>query len=154
MGRKPDPRGKDRPRTIVLTGDVAEIAQKLADKGALSSTLSQLLRQSYGIDTEIERLEHALNESIDQRKALQRQEEELIAKLEIAKDELVQKQNHILPSLYQRQGIIEERLKRLQGEASRAFEPAMISRKNALIDENMRLLDAILDEIRDLEGKS
>lgn len=154
MGRKPNPRGKDRTRTISLDGDVADIAQKLADRGQLSATLSSLLRQSYGIDTEIERLEHALNEAIDQRKQLQAQEEELIAKLTIAKDDLVQKQNHILPSLYQRQGIIEERLKRLHAEASRAFEPASISRKRALIDENNRLLDEILEEIAELEGKA
>ena len=44
MGRKPDPRGKDRPRTIVLSGDVAEIAQNLAEKNHLSATLSELLR--------------------------------------------------------------------------------------------------------------
>ena len=43
MGRKADPRGKDRPRTIVLSGDVAEIAEKLAENNQLSATLSELL---------------------------------------------------------------------------------------------------------------
>ena len=39
---------KERTRSISLDLDVSEIAQKLADKGELSSTLSELLRQAYG----------------------------------------------------------------------------------------------------------
>ena len=45
---------KDSTRSIRLDGDVSEIAQKLADDKMLSHTLSKLLRQHYGLNTEID----------------------------------------------------------------------------------------------------
>ena len=151
MGRKPNPRGKERPRTICLDGDVAEIAQDLADKSQLSAVLSQLLRHSYGISDDISRLERALNATIDERKQLQQREEELIAEIEQQKDTLVERRSHILPSLYQRQGVIEERLKRLEAERRRAITPMESRKKMKLITENTNMLNKVLDEIKELE---
>jgi len=151
MGRKPNPRGKDRTRTISLDGDVAEIAQDLADKSQLSKVLSQLLRHSYGISDDITRLERALNTTITERKQLQEREEELIAEITEQKNALVDRRSHILPSLYQRQGVIEERLKRLHAEHKRAIGPGEAQRKLQLINENTRMLNEVLNDIKELE---
>jgi len=151
MGRKPNPRGKDRTRTISLDGDVAEIAQDLADKSQLSKVISQLLRASYGISDDISRLEQSLNAAISERKALQAKEEELIEEIEKQKEALVNRRSHILPSLYQRQGVIEERLKRLVAERKRAITPMESQKKMKLITENTNLLNKVLDEIKELE---
>lgn len=151
MGRKPNPRGKDRTRTISLDGDVAEIAQKLADKSQLSAVLSQLLRQNYGISDELSQLKQVLSATIDERKNLQEKELQMIEQIEAAEERLIHKQNHILPSLYQRQGIIEERLRRLGKEERSALDDATRNRKIALITENKKLLEAVLDEIKELE---
>ena len=150
MGRKADPRGKDRPRTIVLSGDVAEIAQDLADKSQLSAVLSQLLRQSYGISDDITRLEQLLKTATDERKELQQKEEELIAAIDDAREALIHRRNHTLPSLYQRQGVVEERLRRLRAQQLRVppKEATLIQDK---IMENNRILDTILKEIEELE---
>lgn len=52
MARKTKP--KERTRSISLDLDVSEIAQKLADRMELSSTLSELLRQAYGFGDKVE----------------------------------------------------------------------------------------------------
>lgn len=152
MGRKADPRGKDRPRTVVLSGDVAEIAQDLADKSQLSAVLSQLLRQSYGISDDISRLEQLLTSTTDERKQLQEREEQIIAEIEAARDQLIHRQNHILPSLYQRQGALEARSQELREKARRALSVENEQRYLRQLEETQRLLTTTLDEIKELEA--
>ena len=152
MGRKSNPKGKDRTRTISLDGDVAEIAQNLADKSQLSKVLSQFLRQSYGISDDISRLEQALSSTIDERKQLQLKEEELIEEITAQKEALVHRQNHVLPSLYQRQGIIEERLNNLELRRSRTLAGQDAARLDGLIAENAKLLRDVLKDIKELEA--
>jgi len=48
MSRTPDRRGRDRTRTIQLRGDVADIAQQLANENKLSKVISDLLYEKYG----------------------------------------------------------------------------------------------------------
>ena len=151
MGRKPNPKGKDRTRTISLDGDVAELAQRLADKSQLSSVLSQLLRQSYGITDELAQLEHALSTTIDERKNLQQKEAALIEEIEAARDSLIHRQNHILPSLYQRQGVLEERLNKLR-EKQRYLPPKESTLIQDQIMETGRILQTVLEEIKELEA--
>ena len=151
MGRKPNPKGKDRTRTISLDGDVAELAQKLADKSQLSSVLSQLLRQNYGISDELSQLEQALSVTIDERKNLQQKELQLIEEIEAARDSLIHRQNHILPSLYQRQGVLEERLDKLrEKQAYLPHKEATLVQDQIM--ETGRILETVLEEIKELEG--
>ena len=74
MGRPKDPRGRDKSRSITLTGDVAEIAQKLADEGSLSRILSNLLMKEYGLSesdkisqkiSDLEQTKSSLDDEID-----------------------------------------------------------------------------------------
>ena len=73
---------KDKTRSIALDGDVAEIAQDLANKGLLSKTISQLLREKYGYVSEIEKAEALLFSLTSQRKAAQVEEEAALEHLE------------------------------------------------------------------------
>lgn len=73
---------KDKTRSIALDLDVSEIAQDLANKGMLSKTLSQLLREKYGYVSEIEKAEAALFALTSQRKAAQIEEEAALEHLE------------------------------------------------------------------------
>ena len=57
MSRKADKRGRDRTRTIQLRGDVADIAQQLANENKLSSVISELLIEAYGHKSERAKLE-------------------------------------------------------------------------------------------------
>ena len=153
MGRKADPRGKDRPRTIVLSGDVADIAQDLADKSQLSKVLSQLLRQAYNISDEVSIMKAKLLEMTDQRKAMQEAEEEMIAAIRDAEDRIIHERSHILPSLYQRQGKLEEKLERLRQERERALDPTTSKRKVNQMQATRDQLQEVLDEIQRLEAE-
>lgn len=150
MGRKPDPRGKDRPRTIVLAGDVAEIAQDLADKSQLSAVISDLLRRAYGGGTHLNDLKRELQATTTLRKDMQEQEEELIRRIDVAERELITQRNHILPSLYQRQGVLEERLEKLR-EKQRRLPPKEATLVQDQIMETKRILETVLKEIEELE---
>ena len=127
------------------------MAQKLADKSQLSSVLSQLLRQSYGISSELDQLEQALNATIDERKNLQQKEAALIEEIEAARDSLIHRQNHILPSLYQRQGALETRLEDLRLKLN-YLPPADANKVMKQIDETRRILETVLEEIKELES--
>ena len=61
---------KERTRSVSLDLDVSEIAQKLADRGALSATISELLRQAYGFGDELEEKKRELHNVLDQIKQL------------------------------------------------------------------------------------
>lgn len=150
MGRKPDPRGKDRPRTIVLAGDVAEIAQDLADKSQLSAVISDLLRRAYGGGTHLNDLKRELQATTTLRKDMQEQEEELIRRIDVAERELITQRNHILPSLYQRQGVLEERLEKLR-EKQRHLPPKEATLVQDQLMETKRILETVLKEIEELE---
>ena len=152
MGRKPNPRGKDRTRTISLDGDVAEIAQELADKSQLSKVLSQLLRNAYNISDEVAVLKEKLNETIDARRAMQAKEEDIIAAIHEAEERIIHQKSHILPALYQRQGKLEEKIARIREEHKRALDPQTSRRKASQMQTATNQLYELLDEIKRMEA--
>lgn len=121
MGRKPNPAGKDRTRTISLGGDVAEIAQRLADESQLSRVLTELLRREFGIDTELNGLKKELEDSIDQRKELQAKEERLISAITVSEEESLQRRTTIVPQLENQFQILVSRRDDLNDKISRSF---------------------------------
>jgi hypothetical protein len=153
MGRKPDPKGRDRTRTISLAGDVAEIAQNLADKGQLSRVLSDLLRQSYGISSHISQLEHALGEAINERKNLQKKELRLIEEIDAQKVALIERKNLDLPLLLQQKDALVERASSLNSKLARSFVPTEISRFENQLREVNRLLQEVRENIFEIEAE-
>lgn len=146
MGRKADPRGKDRPRTIVLRGDVADIAQKLADQGILSKTLSDLLSEAYGFGDKLDEHKRALVKLIDERKAMQQAEEELIAEIDRLEQKSIEDNATLRPSLEKRRNLLLERLVRLEKERNRAFTPI----EERTIDNKILNVNQLIVEV-DLE---
>lgn len=150
MGRKPNPRGKDRTRTISLDGDVADIAQELADKSQLSKVLSQLLRNAYNISDEVSKMKQQLETMTSERKRIQQAEEELIEAINHAEQRIITDRNHLLPQLYQRQGKLESRLADLRLKLN-YLPPAESHTVMNQIDETFRLLKTVLADIEELE---
>lgn len=150
MGRKPNPRGKDRTRTISLDGDVADIAQELADKSQLSKVLSQLLRNAYNISDEVSKMKQQLETMTVERKRLQDAERELIDAITDAENRIIHDRNHVLPALYQRQGVLEERLRKLR-ERQAYLPPKEATLVQDQIMETGRILTTLLKEIEELE---
>lgn len=150
MGRKPNPKGKDRTRTISLDGDVSDVAQELADKSQLSKVLSQLLRNAYNISDEVAIMKDKLASLVEERKGLQRLEEEMIEAIDEAERRIIHDRNHVLPSLYQRQGVLEERLRKLR-ERQAYLPPKEATLIQDQIMETTRILTTLLKEIEELE---
>jgi len=121
MGRKADPKGKDRPRTIVLAGDVAEIAQKLADKGELSRTLSELLRFNYGFGDALDEKKRELEAAHEQRINLQRLEESLALEIDDLESTILKQNSTIKPNLEKRKAILLQRRADVGVKLNRAF---------------------------------
>lgn len=150
MPRKADPRGKDRPRTIVLAGDVAEIAQKLADRGDLSATLSELLRHNYGFGDRIEEKKRELSATIDQKKAIEAREAELIAVIDEMEVMELERSTTVRPQIEKRREILLERLAKTEHRRSRAFDVNEITRLDGVIREINLLIVACDAELEAL----
>lgn len=143
MGRKPDPRGKDRPRTIVLAGDVAEIAQKLADKGTLSATLSDLLRQQYGFGEQLEERKRALSMLLDEKDRLTALTEAMANEIDELEVKTLAQNATIRPALERRRKILVERLSTTHQRLQRAFDPQEQSRLHSVANEINQLIVAV-----------
>ena len=151
MGRKADPRGKDRPRTIVLGGDVAEIAQKLADRGELSSTLTELLRFNYGFGDQIEEKKRELDATTEEIKLLQERSEHIIANINALEEQMVHNNATIRPALERRQTILRERLQKTHEKLKRVFDPQEESRLHRVALEIQDQLAKVKDELEELQ---
>lgn len=151
MGRKADPRGKDRPRTIVLSGDVAEIAEKLASNNALSSTLSELLRHNYGFGDAIEEKKRELQATHDEIQLLKEREQHIIANIDALEQQAIERSASIKPALEKKLAILQERYDRLGKDLQRAFDPQTRSLKLKQHEEVYNLLNAVKLELRDFE---
>lgn len=147
MGRKADPRGKDRPRTVVLRGDVADIAQKLADSGSLSSTLSDLLATAYGLGDALDEHKRALTRIIEEKKALIDAEEQMVAKIDDLERRLVEERLTEHPRLLEQQRILCERLENLSERHQYLFTPHEKQRVRRQIDSTEILLDEVRQKL-------
>ena len=140
MGRPRDKRGKDRPRTIVLAGDVADIAQKLADDSKLSSTLSELLRAKFGYGSKIEHKKAELDDIYHQKTLLATLEEEKIAEIEALEAEVLTQ----LPDLL-------EKVRILRSTESRIA--ALMDQSPHMRSTRQMSLDNVRQKIADIESK-
>lgn len=152
MGRKPDPKGKDRPRTIVLSGDVADIAQRLADAGALSATLSDLLRREFGLSGALEEAKAALIALTDQRKAMQADEEALIQRIDALEAETIERKSTIMPALEERRRILRERWAKAAERADRHFDSNERAKAKMQMQNLHDLLAEVENEIQEAMG--
>ena len=151
MGRKADPRGKDRPRTIVLGGDVAEIAQKLADKGELSSTLSELLRHNYGFGDHLEEKKRALTLLLDEKQRLSDLTAAMSDEIDALEAKLLDQNALVRPAIEKRIKIYEERiLKARQSMQAPWITPHERQQKENVIRNNYKMLESAKRELEEL----
>lgn len=144
MGRKADPRGKDRPRTIVLAGDVAEIAQRLAETSKLSSTLSELLRTNYGFGDKIAEKKRELSALLDEKQRIDNAADELEQEIDRLEQESIENDAHVRPQIEKRIAILTERMTKINHELQHGYLPP---------NEKMRKLD-VFDEVKRLLGEA
>lgn len=150
MGRKADPRGKDRPRTIVLSGDVAEIAQNLADKGELSSTLSDLLRQQYGFGTQLDERKRALTMLLDEKQRLTELTQTMADEIDRLEQQTLEQNATIRPALERRKQILLSRWDKTHESRQRAFDPQEKNRLDGVLGEIAKLINDVNEELEAL----
>ena len=132
---------KDHTRSIRLDGDVAEIAQKLADDKMLSHTLSKLLRQHYGLNTEIDAIKAQLDRTVNERMLLQEEEKLLADRIDELELEFINRQTNELP-------ILREKLDKLLKTHSK------VAAKKWSSPINRELYDSQLDNLQELINKT
>jgi len=115
-------RQKERLRTIQLDLDVSEIAQRLADKKELSSTLSELLRVNFGFGDKLAEKKRELTSLLDHKDALREQERKLIAEIERMESDFIDRETNVKPVLLEKLQKLDARIKHLKLEAERAID--------------------------------
>ena len=108
---------KERTRSISLDNDVSEIAQKLADRNELSSTISELLRQAYGFGDKVEEKKRELTQLLDEKDRIREKEQQLIDEIDRMEQEMIDKRAIKLPQLTDRLRILQARRDRIQKES-------------------------------------
>lgn len=146
MGRPKDPRGRDRPRTINLAGDVADIAQKLADENQLSATLSKLLRMEFGGFGEVDQMNRVINELHDERKRISTALENAVKRRDEHEAAIIHARATVLPALNERLEKLYARRERVENEMSRAFDPQTRSAKAQVLKNIGEIIEKTLDE--------
>ena len=146
MGRPKDPRGRDRPRTINLSGDVADIAQKLADYNQLSSTLSKLLRMEFGGFAEVDQMNRVINELHDERKRISNALENAVKRRDEHEAAIIHARATVLPALNERLEKLYARRERVENELARAFDPQTRLAKAQVLKNIGEIIEKTLDE--------
>jgi len=145
MARPSNPRGKDKPRSICLDGDVADIAQRLAEQNKLSATLSELLRSNYGFGDAIEekkRQMHAIQDEQQRLKDLEREIEEEINQMEL---KFIEKQTTVRPQLEKRIALMTARRNNAMRDMNNAIDSTTRNTKHRVIQN----LDAMIAEAQE-----
>ena len=131
---------------------MADIAQKLADHGALSKTLSDLLSEAYGFGDKLEEHKRALAKLIDERKAMQQAEEDLIAEIDRLEQKSIEDNATLRPQIMKRIDVLTERMTKINHEIQHGYLPPNEKiRKLDMFDEVKRLLAAAREELEALE---
>ena len=141
---------KDSTRSIRLDGDVSEIAQKLANDKMLSHTLSKLLRQHYGLNTEIDAIKTRLNQTINERMLLQEEEILLADKIDELESQFLQKQTNELPKLREKLDTLLKMHSKTRQEHN-MLPSHMRGPKKKQLETQGELIDKLSEEIAKLE---
>jgi len=150
MARPSNPRGKDKPRSIVLDGDVADIAQGLAEQNKLSATLSELLRTNYGFGDAIEEKKRQQHAILDEIQRLRDAERAIEAEIDAMEHELIQKQTTVRPILQKRLDVMTARLNQAQLDEKRAIDNQTRLQKLRVIENLKRMIAEVEDELEAL----
>ena len=138
---------KDATRSIRLDGDVAEIAQKLANDKMLSHTLSKLLRQHYGLNTEIDAIKAQLDRTVNERMLLMEEEKLLADKIDELELEFIHRQTNELPKLREKL----DHLLKLHSKTKQTQLRTGIP-QNRVLENQLELINKISSEIAQLES--
>ena len=152
MGRPKDPRGRDKSRTITLAGDVAQIAQKLADENQLSQTLSKLLRVEFGGFGEVDHMNRVIDELHNERKRINNALDDAVKRRDEHEAKIMHQRATVLPSIDAALEKLFERRDRVEKELKKAFDPSTIAQKRTVLKNIDDIIAARKAEAQALRG--
>jgi len=145
LGRFMARRQKERLRTIQLDADVSEIAQRLADKKELSSTLSELLRVNYGFGDALAEKKRELHALLDHKQQLVDQERHLVNEIEQMEENFLHRETNVKPVLQEKLMKLDAKIKHIRTQAERTIDASVRRSKYRAIE----MFEQQMQEIRE-----
>ena len=142
---------KERLRTIQLDLDVSEIAQKLADKKQLSSTISELLRSNYGFGDKLEEKKRELTAILDHISEMHHKRDEMIKDIDITEAEWLHKQTNVVPELKKKLVTLRAKYDMLKRQAEMAIDVNVRSMKYRGMEQFEKQIQEVQKELEGFE---
>lgn len=126
---------KERLRTIQLDLDVSDIAQRLADKKELSSTLSELLRANYGYGDKLEEKKRELHNLLDHKQQLIDEENRLYDEIEQMEKDFMNRETNLKPVLKEKMQKLNAKIDMLRKQANASIDASVRRMKFRAIEQ-------------------
>jgi chromosome segregation ATPase len=146
-------RQKERLRTIQLDADVSEIAQRLADKKELSSTLSELLRVNYGFGDKLEEKKRELHVLLDHKQELIEQENKLYDEIEAMEKAFVDRETNVKPVLEEQLVKLDAKIKHVKSQAERTIDASVRRMKYRALEELEKQMQSIREQLDEFNSE-
>ena len=144
-------RQKERLRTIQLDLDVSEIAQKLADKKELSSTLSELLRANYGFGDKLEEKKRELHAILDHIADMHHKRDEMIADIDATEKEFLDTQTNVVPALKEKLVTLRAKYDLIKRQAETAIDASVRSMKYRAMEQFELQIQEVLSQLEEFQ---
>lgn len=144
-------RQKERLRTIQLDADVSEIAQKLADKKELSSTLSELLRSNYGFGDALEEKKRELTAILDHIQDMHHKRDEMIKDIDATEKEWLDKKTNVIPQLKQKLVTLRAKYDLIKKSAETAIDASVRAMKYRGMEQIEKQIQDVLQQLEGFE---
>ena len=144
-------RQKERLRTIQLDLDVSEIAQKLADKKELSSTLSELLRANYGFGDKLEEKKRELHAILDHIADMHHKRDEMIADIDATEKEFLDRETNVVPQLKEKLVTLRAKYDLIKRQAETAIDASVRAMKYRAMEQFENQIQEVLAQLEEFQ---
>tara|TARA_B100000424_G_C22719260_1_gene390800 strand:- start:27 stop:470 length:444 start_codon:yes stop_codon:yes gene_type:complete len=145
-------RQKERLRTIQLDLDVSEIAQRLADKKELSSTLSELLRSNYGFGDELEEKKRELTAILDHIADMHEKRDAMIDDIDKTEREWIEAQTNVVPELKKKLVTLRAKYDLIKRQAETAIDSTVRAMKYRAMEGFETQIQDVLRQLEEYES--
>ena len=147
MARRP----KERLRTIQLDLDVSEIAQKLADKKELSSTLSELLRANYGFGDKLEEKKRELHALLDHIEDMNHKRREMEDDIDATEKEFLDRETNVVPQLKEKLVTLRAKYDLIKRQAETAIDASVRAMKYRAMEQFENQIQEVLAQLEEFQ---
>lgn len=144
-------RQKERLRTIQLDLDVSEIAQRLADKKELSSTLSELLRSNYGFGDALEEKKRELTAILDHIADMHEKRDAMIDDIDKTEKEWIDGQTNVVPELKKKLVTLRAKYDLIKRQAETAIDSTVRAMKYRAMEGFEEQIQEVLRQLENYE---